>query len=80
MASSLLDDGRSRLSLELNNLKELKMTMKELIKKVCVAEGKKKEVSIGNIRETLKVLAEILAKDNEALHAFLRYIGTKKRS
>lgn len=56
------------------------MTMKELIKKVCVAEGKKKEVSIGNIRETLKVLAEILAKDNEALHAFLRYIGTKKRS
>lgn len=37
--------------------------MRKLASAVAKAEGKKSQVSIGNIRETLKVLVQVLAED-----------------
>ena len=53
------------------------MKLNELIKKVTESEGKKVETSIGNVREVLRVLATILANDEEAAEVFMKYVKRK---
>lgn len=38
------------------------MTLKQLVSAVAKAEGKKSEVSVGNIREILKIIADLKPK------------------
>jgi len=59
------------------NKGELEMKLNELIKKVTESEGKKVETSIGNVREVLRVLATILANDEEAAEVFMKYVKRK---
>lgn len=55
--------------------------MKKLIKEICRREGGKSEVSIGNVREVLNHLTNILAegnKPNEAMvQEFVVYLEKK---
>jgi translation initiation factor 2B subunit (eIF-2B alpha/beta/delta family) len=50
--------------------------MKKLIKEIAKREGKKSQTSIANIRETLKILAEILLDPSggEKSDEFLTYL------
>ena len=54
------------------------MKLSELVSKLAKAEGLKKEVSVGNIRELLKVLAVLIANDLEVQDCFVRYVNKKK--
>jgi hypothetical protein len=54
------------------------MTFKDLASKIAQIEGLKSEVSIGNIREILRALADLAASDPEAYNGLLNYI--KRRS
>ena len=40
-------------------MSDKKMTVKQLASAIAKAEGKKSEVSIGNIREILKIIADL---------------------
>lgn len=46
------------------------MTYNQLASKVAKIEGKKSQASIGNVRETIKVLLNLLATDTDALEFF----------
>lgn len=50
------------------------MKIDELARIVAALEGKKRQVSIGNIKEVLSVLAEVLAKDEKALKCLSDYV------
>jgi hypothetical protein len=49
--------------------------MKNLIKVLAKFENKKKQVAVGNLRETLKVLAAILAVDEVLLYEYNMYLN-----
>lgn len=38
--------------------------MKKLIREICKREGKKSQVSIGNVREVLRVLTDVLTDEH----------------
>jgi hypothetical protein len=40
------------------------MTIKELVKFIVEKEGKKKEVSVGDVREIIAILSEVLATED----------------
>lgn len=46
------------------------MTYNQLASKVAKIEGKKSQASIGNVRETIKVLLNLLATDADSLEFF----------
>lgn len=54
--------------------------MKELIKLIMEREGKKYQVSIGDLREILKIMGDILANDPIMLDVFKRYVKQKEKS
>lgn len=39
------------------------MTLKELASKIAKIEGKKKQVSIGNVREAIGIFSDLMAED-----------------
>jgi len=47
-------------------------SIRELASKVAKLEGKKSETSIGNIREILKIVSDLIAQDASALHVLLK--------
>lgn len=49
------------------------MTLNQLIKLLCAKEGKKSQVSVGNVREILKSL-KVVCDDKEALKALMGYL------
>jgi hypothetical protein len=53
--------------------------MKNLIKEICKREAGQSEVSVGNVREVLKHLADIIAgnKHNSEVLEFFKYINKK---
>lgn len=52
----------------------MKTDLSKLISTVTKAEGKKKSVSVGNVREIFKVLKNICANDPEALRTVIAYL------
>lgn len=52
--------------------------MKELIKLIMEREGKKNQASIGDVREILKILAYIMANDQEMFMVFRNYVAARK--
>lgn len=40
------------------------MTIKELVKLIVEKEGKKKEVSVGDVREIIAIISEVLATED----------------
>ena len=54
------------------------MNKAQLVKAICKAEGLKSQVSVGNAREILKVLRNLIAEDSSALEALLT-MPKKKR-
>ena len=54
--------------------------MKELLKLITEREGKKSQVSIGDLREILKIIADILANDPIMMDVFKRYVKQKEKS
>lgn len=50
------------------------MTYKELVTLLASKEGKKKSVSVGNLREVLKCL-KLMCKDDEVYAALVKYLG-----
>jgi hypothetical protein len=53
--------------------------MKELIKLIAELENKKVEVSIGNIREVIRCLSDLVANDPELYSVFKHYVQGKQR-
>lgn len=53
--------------------------MKKLIKELCKKEGNKSQVKIGDVREVMSKLAEILTndRDGEMGTEFVHYLGKK---
>jgi hypothetical protein len=47
----------------------------KLISAVTKGEGKKKSVSVGNVREVLKVLKKVVKQDDEHMKTALKYLG-----
>jgi hypothetical protein len=61
------------------------MNIKEIVKEIAEREGKTKEVSIGNIREILGIVADLLYVDDDTVIAVLslgkrRYIKRNGRN
>ncbi len=54
------------------------MKIADLTKIVSEIEGKKVEVSVGNIREVFAALAKTLATNEEASKAWDKYVSTKR--
>lgn len=54
------------------------LTLKQLISAIAVREGKKSQVKIGDIREILRVIADLAAEDPEVIVTLVRY--AKKRA
>ncbi len=48
------------------------MTPNQLIKRICELEGKKKEVTIGNIREVVAAIRKIIQEDPSALTVLVK--------
>ena len=48
------------------------MNMKELATLVSKKEGKKKQTSIGNIREVLKIVSILMVKDPHVIELLIR--------
>lgn len=57
-----------------------KVNMNDIAKKICDKEGKKKGVSIAQVKEILGVFADIMWNDPNVLVAFLSYAGRRKAS
>lgn len=53
------------------------MTIKQIVKLIVEAEGKKSQVSVGDVREIVGLVAELLAMNSEA-HATLLKLGIKR--
>lgn len=53
--------------------------MKELIKLIAGLEGRKVQVSVGNIREVIRCLSDLVANDPELYAMFKHYIQGKQR-
>lgn len=54
------------------------MTYKTLIKQIAEHEGKKVEVSVGNIREVVRIIKD-LCNDKDFLDEFLLYLSKKRK-
>lgn len=50
------------------------MNLNQLAKEITKHEGLKKQVDIAQVKEVLRVLADILASDFRALKAFVNYL------
>ena len=50
------------------------MNMNELAKEIAEREGLKKSLPIGQIKEVLRCLVQLLAEDFSALKAFVGYL------
>jgi hypothetical protein len=55
------------------------MTHKELIKKLCEAEGLKSQVAIGDMREIVGIIADEMQKDMIGISALLVRIGKNRK-
>ena len=56
------------------------MTYKELIKKLCEAEGLKSEVKVGDMRELVGIIADEMIKDMLGTTSLLIELGRKRKS
>lgn len=53
--------------------------MKKLIKELCKREGKKSQVKIGDVREIMSKLSDIMVSgESVLLDEFIAYLGTKR--
>lgn len=55
------------------------MTINKLISQITNREGKKSEVKVGDVREVISILAEIINEDTSALAAIIAYAEKKKK-
>ena len=55
------------------------MTINKLISQITKREGKKSEVKVGDVREVMSILAEIINEDTSALAAIIAYAEKKKK-
>lgn len=53
--------------------------MKELIRLIAEMEGRKVPVSIGNIKEVVRCLGELVANDPELYSLFKHYVQGKQK-
>lgn len=56
------------------------MTLKQLISAIAAREGKKSQVKIGDIREILRVIADLAVEDPEVIVVLVRYANKRARS
>lgn len=54
------------------------MTIKQLAKKLCAKEGKRKQVSIAQMSEIISVLSDLIYKQFEKAHIEIDWCGPKK--
>lgn len=57
-----------------------KINITQICSDIANREGKKVETSIGNIKEVVSVLANILAEDVDSYEVFIAYVATKRRA
>lgn len=55
-----------------------KATYKDLISAVTLLEGKKKQISIAQVKEVLKALKTVVRKDLGLAHVLLKYLLGEK--
>jgi hypothetical protein len=55
------------------------MNIKQLTKLIVEAEGGKSNVKIGDVREILRIIADLAAEDPEVLMALVRYANKRAR-
>lgn len=55
------------------------MTYKELIKKLCEAEGLKNQVSVGDMREIVSILSDEMQKDMLGITSLLVRNGKNRK-
>ena len=55
------------------------MNVKELASAIAYAEGKKLQVKIGDIREILRIIADLAVEDPEVIVALVRYANKRAR-
>lgn len=55
------------------------MTIKEIVKYIADREGKKIEVSVGNIREILAILSDLLVDEDAVNMVFRTLVANGKR-
>ena len=58
--------------------KKGKWNMNTIAAEICEREGKKKQVSIGQVKEILGVFADMVKDDLEVLTTFMNYAGKRK--
>ncbi len=56
------------------------MTLKELTRLIALAEGKKSQVKIGDIREILRIIADLMVEDPEVMVTLVRYANKRARA
>jgi hypothetical protein len=55
------------------------MTIKELASAIALAEGKKSQVKIGDIREILRIIADLMVEDPEVMVTLVRYANKRAK-
>jgi hypothetical protein len=56
------------------------MTLKELASAIAKREGKKSQVKIGDIREILRIIADLMVEDPEVMVVLVRYANKRARA
>jgi hypothetical protein len=56
------------------------MNVKELASAIAFAEGKKSQVKIGDIREILRIIADLAVEDPEVIVTLVRYANKRARA
>lgn len=56
------------------------MTLKELTRLIALAEGKKSQVKIGDIREILRIIADLAVIEPEVIVTLVRYANKRARA
>lgn len=55
------------------------MSIKALVSAIAAVEGKKSQASIGDIREIVAIIADMIGDDPEILYILDRYAADRKR-
>lgn len=56
------------------------MTLNQLVSAIAAREGKKSQVKVGDIREILRVIADLMVEDPEVMVTLVRYANKRARA